>query len=106
VPKLSRAARYGYYKFCRKTGEFAEASAAAVFDPEKGSARGSISPRCARCPSRSRRSRAIAEAASDVDPVERRMAAAVTARALQQERAAQYRALHAAVARGSDPTMV
>src|SRR4029450_8666353 len=28
VPKLSRAGRYGYYKFCRKTGEFAEASAA------------------------------------------------------------------------------
>ena len=32
-------ARYGYYKFCRKTGEFAEASAAAVFDPETGAAR-------------------------------------------------------------------
>ena len=27
------------YKFCRKTGEFAEASAAAVFDPEAGAAR-------------------------------------------------------------------
>ena len=39
VPKLSRAGRYGYYKFCRKTGEFAEASAAAVFDPERGAAR-------------------------------------------------------------------
>ena len=39
VPKLSRAGRYGYYKFCRKTGEFAEASAAAVFDPESGAAR-------------------------------------------------------------------
>ena len=25
VPKLSRAGRYGFYKFCRKTGEFAEA---------------------------------------------------------------------------------
>src|SRR6516165_2548295 len=36
VPKLSRAGRYGFYKFCRKTGEFAEASAAAVFDPESG----------------------------------------------------------------------
>ena len=39
VPKLSRAGRYGYYKFCRKTGEFAEASAAAVFDPETRAAR-------------------------------------------------------------------
>src|SRR5262249_58271431 len=36
IPKLSRAGRYGFYKFCRKTGEFAEASAAAVFDPESG----------------------------------------------------------------------
>jgi carbon-monoxide dehydrogenase medium subunit len=33
VPKLSPAARFGYYKFCRKTGEFPETSAAAVFDP-------------------------------------------------------------------------
>ena len=39
VPKLSGAGRYGYYKFCRKTGEFAEASAAAVFDPQSGVAR-------------------------------------------------------------------
>jgi aerobic carbon-monoxide dehydrogenase medium subunit len=39
VPKLSAAARYGYFKFCRKTGEFPEASAAAVFDPEAKVAR-------------------------------------------------------------------
>lgn len=39
VPKLSRGARFGYYKFCRKTGEFPEASAAAVFDPETKQAR-------------------------------------------------------------------
>ena len=30
---LSAQARWGYYKFCRKTGEFAEASCAAYFDP-------------------------------------------------------------------------
>lgn len=101
VPKLSRAGRYGYYKFCRKTGEFAEASAAAVFDPEKGAARvylaavrpapislGAIASRVARegksAASEEAVARAIAEAASDLDPVERRMAAAVTARALQQ----------------------
>jgi len=29
----SAAARFGYYKFCRKPGEFAEASCAALFDP-------------------------------------------------------------------------
>jgi carbon-monoxide dehydrogenase medium subunit len=101
VPKLSRAGRYGYYKFCRKTGEFAEASAAAVFDPEKGSARvylaavrpvpvslAAIASRVARegksAASGEAVAQAIAEAASDLDPVERRMAAAVTVRALQQ----------------------
>jgi aerobic carbon-monoxide dehydrogenase medium subunit len=101
VPKLSRAGRYGYYKFCRKTGEFAEASAAAVFDPEKQSARvylGAVRPapvalaalaaRVARegqsAVSGEAVARAIAEVASDLDPVERRMAASVTTRALQQ----------------------
>lgn len=39
VPKMSSSARYGYFKFCRKTGEFPEASAAAVFDPERKIAR-------------------------------------------------------------------
>jgi aerobic carbon-monoxide dehydrogenase medium subunit len=39
VPKLSATARCGYFKFSRKTGDFAEASAAAVFDPEKRIAR-------------------------------------------------------------------
>jgi len=39
VPKLSPMARFGYYKFCRKPGEFPEASAAAVFDPASRTAR-------------------------------------------------------------------
>ena len=39
VPRLSSAARWGYFKFCRKTGEFPEASAAVVFDPERRTAR-------------------------------------------------------------------
>lgn len=39
VPRYSTSMRWGYYKFCRKTGEFAETSAAAVFDPERGDAR-------------------------------------------------------------------
>ncbi len=39
VPKISPAGRYGYFKFCRKTGEFAEASAAVVFDPQHCTAR-------------------------------------------------------------------
>lgn len=39
VPKLSLSSRWGYWKFCRKTGEFPEAAAALVLDPEKKTAR-------------------------------------------------------------------
>jgi carbon-monoxide dehydrogenase medium subunit len=39
VPQYSNSLRWGYYKFCRKTGEFAEASCASLFDPERGVAR-------------------------------------------------------------------
>ncbi|HTJ99827.1 MAG TPA: FAD binding domain-containing protein [Bordetella sp.] len=39
VPVAGARARWGYYKFCRKTGEFAEASCAAWFDPASGQAR-------------------------------------------------------------------
>jgi len=34
VPQVGAGSRWGYYKFCRKTGEFAEASCAAWFDPD------------------------------------------------------------------------
>ncbi|HEX2828565.1 MAG TPA: FAD binding domain-containing protein [Burkholderiales bacterium] len=33
IPRLSDGARWGYYKFCRKPGEFAEALAAILVDP-------------------------------------------------------------------------
>lgn len=39
LPRLSAGMRWGYVKFCRKAGEFAEASASAVFDPQQGVAR-------------------------------------------------------------------
>lgn len=39
VPKLSASARWGYWKFCRKTGEFPESSAAMLMDPERKLAR-------------------------------------------------------------------
>ncbi len=39
LPKLSAAARWGYYKICRKAGEFPEAIGAALFDPERRIAR-------------------------------------------------------------------
>lgn len=35
VPRPSAAARWGYYKFCRKTGEFPEASGAVFLDPDR-----------------------------------------------------------------------
>ena len=101
VPKLSRAGRYGYYKFCRKTGEFAEASAAAVFDPETRAARiyfGAVCPAPVALSALARRiaqegrsavseeatSAAIAEVANNLHPVERRMVTAAVTRALQQ----------------------
>jgi aerobic carbon-monoxide dehydrogenase medium subunit len=39
LPKLGATLRWGYYKLCRKTGEFAHASAAATFDARTGLAR-------------------------------------------------------------------
>lgn len=39
VPKTGAGTRWGYYKFCRKTGEFAEASCSAFFDPASQTAR-------------------------------------------------------------------
>jgi carbon-monoxide dehydrogenase medium subunit len=36
VPKLSQRTRTGFYKLCRKTGEFAEAIGMIVFDPDRG----------------------------------------------------------------------
>jgi carbon-monoxide dehydrogenase medium subunit len=39
VPKLGAGARWGYYKFCRKTGEFPDAAAALLLDPQRRIAR-------------------------------------------------------------------
>jgi carbon-monoxide dehydrogenase medium subunit len=39
IMKFSRAARFGYHKICRKTGEFAEAIGVAVHDPDRGTRR-------------------------------------------------------------------
>src|SRR5258707_13856820 len=101
VPKLSRAGRYGFYKFCRKTGEFAEASAAAVLDPESGVAsiflgalRGIPQPLTSLAQQVAKRgdlaasteavSHALAQSVSDLDAVEQSMAAAAVTRALMQ----------------------
>ena len=42
IPKLTKAARWGYYKFCRKTGEFAEAIGAVLLDPDRNICRAVI----------------------------------------------------------------
>jgi carbon-monoxide dehydrogenase medium subunit len=34
IPKRSPTTRYGYWKFCRKAGEFAQAIGAALHDPD------------------------------------------------------------------------
>lgn len=39
IPKLSAGARWAYRKFCRKAGEFAQAAAAVLLDPERRVAR-------------------------------------------------------------------
>ena len=39
IPKRSRRARYGYWKFCRKAGEFAHAIGAVLHDPETSESR-------------------------------------------------------------------
>jgi carbon-monoxide dehydrogenase medium subunit len=101
VPKLSRAGRYGYYKFCRKTGEYAEASAAAVFDPGSQIAHiyfGAVRPAPVSLSAMARRiaqegqsavsdeaiGAAVVAVATDLDPIERRMVTAAVTRALQQ----------------------
>ena len=101
VPKLSSAACWGYFKFCRKTGEYPEASAAAVFDPERRVARlylGALSgspqplPTLARAvaergPAAATKEaieQAVAAAMPAADLIDRRLHAATVGRALRQ----------------------
>ena len=42
TPRLSRSARWGYHKICRKTGEFAHAIGAFVVDPDRNLCRAVI----------------------------------------------------------------
>jgi carbon-monoxide dehydrogenase medium subunit len=104
VPKLSGAARFGYFKFCRKTGEFPEASSAVAIDLEQDAARvylGALSgppqplPELARriaegghaAVTRAAAAEAVAAIAS-LDPIERRMHAGALLRALERAFAA------------------
>jgi aerobic carbon-monoxide dehydrogenase medium subunit len=42
IPDMTKSARWGYFKTCRKTGEFAHAIGAVMIDPEQATARAVI----------------------------------------------------------------
>jgi carbon-monoxide dehydrogenase medium subunit len=99
VPRLSAGARWGYYKFCRKTGEFPDASAAVVLDPERRVSRvflGALDTPPKALPAlaaqlaqtgkwtRDDCAQAVAAAAPALDTVARATHAGALARALQQ----------------------
>lgn len=101
IPKFSPAMRWGYFKFCRKTGEFAEASCCVVIDPQQRYARvvlGALSGAPAQLPeiagtvaaggvgavSSASIEAAVQAAHRDGDLPSKRMAAAAVKRALAQ----------------------
>jgi len=101
VPKPSAGARFGYFKFCRKTGEFPEASCAVLLDAGRRIARlfvGALSGAPRPLPELARAlaergaaaatpeavAAALAQAAPQLDAVDRRMHAGAALRAIRQ----------------------
>ena len=99
VPKLGAGAAWGYYKFCRKTGEFPEAAAALLLDPERRVARlfagaldrapqplGSVARALAQdgAVRDEAIAAALARAAPDLTPGGRKLRATAVRRAIQQ----------------------
>lgn len=105
VPTSSINARWGYYKFCRKVGEFAHASCAVYFDDESATANISIGalngpPRLLRtlatdiansawgkAPAEQQQAsvrQAIAEAIPERDPIDQKMYTTAVLRALDK----------------------
>jgi carbon-monoxide dehydrogenase medium subunit len=101
IPMFSAAMRWGYFKFCRKTGEFAEASCCVVLDPQQRYARvvlGALGGAPAQLPEIARTvaergagavspasiEAAVQAAHRDGDLPSKRMAAAAVKRALAQ----------------------
>ncbi|MSP31708.1 MAG: carbon monoxide dehydrogenase [Pseudolabrys sp.] len=101
VAKRSAAARYGYFKFCRKAGDFPEVSAAVLLDPEAGHARvfigalataprplpdiaGILAKQDAKAITEDVLADGISAALPNIDAVDRRMRVAALWRAVEQ----------------------
>ena len=104
VPRAGGRARFGFYKLCRKAGEFAEAVGAVLIDPERRCCRvvaGAVGPKPVVLPATARSLAAnatppepdairaeIAAVANEHDPVKLHMAAVAVGRAIGQALAA------------------
>jgi aerobic carbon-monoxide dehydrogenase medium subunit len=101
LPKIGPTLRWGYCKLCRKTGEFAHASAAAAFDARTGLARivlgaldgpplalpelaRSVAQQAAAAATPQALTNAVAGAMPNADDIDRSMHAATLERCLQQ----------------------
>ena len=104
VPRAGGRARFGFYKLCRKAGEFAEAVGAVLIDPERRCCRvvaGAVGPKPVVLPATARSLAAnatppepdavraeIAAVANEHDPVKLHMAAVAVGRAIGRALAA------------------
>jgi len=101
IPKLSPQARWGYYKVCRKIGEFPDAIGAAILDPPRALSRivvgaldgvpavlSSLAQEVARAGAAAATAQAVTEAvklaASTIDPVDLQLHAVAVRRAVLQ----------------------
>ena len=98
IPRAGGRARFGFYKLCRKAGEFAEAIGAVLIDPERRCCRvvaGAVGPKPVVLPATARSLAAnatppepdairaeIAAVANEHDPVKLHMAAVAVGRAI------------------------
>ena len=98
IPRAAGRARFGFYKLCRKAGEFAEAVGAVLIDPERRCCRvvaGAVGPKPVVLPATTRSLAAnatppesdairaeIAAVANEHDPVKLHMAAVAVGRAI------------------------
>ena len=104
VPRAGGRARFGFYKLCRKAGEFAEAVGAVLIDPERRCCRvvaGAVGPKPVVLPATARSLAAnatppepdairaeIAAVTNEHDPVKLHMAAVAVGRAIGRALAA------------------